>query len=103
MLFNAPLYGVFLVGTWAVFWLLGAGRRGARALFLVGASYAFYFYGTWDAAQDESLPLTAPHWAILCLAVIFAGSTIDFYVGRALARATRPAARNALLCVSLVY
>jgi len=103
MLFNSPLYGVFLVGTWAVFWLLGARRRSARALFLVGASYAFYFYGTWDAAQGEPLPLTAPHWALLCLAVIVAGSTIDFYVGRALARVMRPAARNALLCVSLVY
>jgi D-alanyl-lipoteichoic acid acyltransferase DltB (MBOAT superfamily) len=103
MLFNTPLYGVFLVGAWAVFWLLGARRRAARALFLVGASYAFYFYGTWDAAQGESLPLTAPHWALLCLAVIFVGSTIDFYVGRALARVTRPAARNALLGVSLAY
>jgi len=49
---------------------------------LVLASYAFYFYGTWDAARDESLPLSAPHWALLCLAVIFVGSTIDFYIGR---------------------
>ncbi len=103
MLFNSPLYGVFLVGTWAAFWLLGPRRRAARALFLVGASYAFYFYGTWDAARDESLPLTASRWALLCLGVIFAGSTIDFFVGRALARVTRPAARNVLLCVSLGY
>ncbi len=103
MLFNSPLYGAFLVGTWAVFWLLGPRRRWARALFLVGASYGFYFYGTWDAAQGESLPLTAPRWALLCLGVIFAGSTLDFFVGRALARVTRPAARNALMCVSLGY
>src|SRR5882672_11738254 len=103
MLFNSPLYGVFLAGTWAVFWLLGPRRRAARALFLVGASYAFYFYGTWDAAEGESLPLSAPRWALLCLGVIFVGSTIDFSVGLALARVTRPAARNALLCVSLVY
>ncbi len=103
MLFTSPLYGVFLVGTWAAFWLLGPRRRAARALFLVGASYAFYFYGTWDAARDESLPLSAPHWALLCLAVIFGGSTIDFYIGRALARVTRPAARNALLGVSIAY
>jgi alginate O-acetyltransferase complex protein AlgI len=103
VLFNSPLYGVFLLGTWAAFWLLGPRRRAARVLMLVGASYGFYFYGTWDAAQDESLPLTAPRWALLCLGVILAGSTIDFYVGRALARVTRPAARNALLCVSLVY
>src|SRR5580693_6958693 len=103
MLFTSPLYGVFLVGTWAAFWLLGPRRRALRALFLVGASYSFYFYGTWDAARDESLPLSAPHWALLCLGVIFVGSTIDFQVGRALGRVTRPAARNALLAVSLAY
>ncbi len=103
MLFNSPLYGAFLVSTWAIFWLLGRRRRAARALFLVAASYGFYFYGTWDAAQGESLPLTAPAWAALCLGVIFAGSTIDFYIGRALARVTRPAARNALLGVSIAY
>jgi alginate O-acetyltransferase complex protein AlgI len=102
MLFNSPLYGVFLVGTWAVFWLL-ARRRSARALFLVVASYAFYFYGTWDAARDEELPMPAPVWALLCLAVILAGSSIDYCVGRVLARTQRQAIRNALLAVSLVY
>ncbi len=103
MLFNSPLYGVFLVVTWAVFWLLGRQRRLARAVFLVGASYAFYFYGTWDAAHDESVPLAAPFWALLCLAVIFVGSTVDFFIGLALGRLTRPFARNALLCVSIGY
>ena len=103
MLFNSPLYGVFLVVTWTVFWLLGRGRRLARALFLVGASYAFYFYGTWDAARDEALPLAGPWWALMCLAVIFVGSTIDFFVGLALARLAHPIARSALLCVSIAY
>ena len=103
MLFNSPLYGVFLVVTWAIFWLLGPQRRAARMLFLVSASYGFYFYGTWDSARDEPLPLAPPHWALLCLGVIFVGSTIDFGIGRALARVTRPAARNALLGVSIVY
>jgi alginate O-acetyltransferase complex protein AlgI len=103
MLFNSPLYGVFLVVTWAVFWGLGRERRFLRALFLVGASYAFYFYGTWDAARDEPLPMAAPSWAFLCLAVIFVGSTVDFVIGLALARLTRPIARNALLCVSIGY
>jgi D-alanyl-lipoteichoic acid acyltransferase DltB (MBOAT superfamily) len=102
MLFNSPLYGAFLVATWAVFWLLRR-QRLARALFLVGASYAFYFYGTLDAAQDEPVPMAAPRWALLCLAVIFVGSTIDFFVGRALGRAKRRAVRNALLLVSVVY
>jgi D-alanyl-lipoteichoic acid acyltransferase DltB (MBOAT superfamily) len=102
MLFNSPLYGVFLVGTWIVFWLLRRLRL-ARALFLVAASYVFYFYGTWDAARDEPVPLAAPWWALMCLGVIFVGSTIDYWVGRALGRVKRRAARNALLLVSIVY
>lgn len=102
MLFNSPLYGVFLVGTWIVFWLI---RRAAiaRALFLVATSYVFYFYGTWGAARDEPVPLAPAWWALLCLGVIFVGSTIDFFVGRALAVVDRRAARNALLLVSIVY
>jgi D-alanyl-lipoteichoic acid acyltransferase DltB (MBOAT superfamily) len=103
MLFASPLYGAFLVATWGVFWLLGPRRRVLRPLFLVGASYAFYFYGTWDAATDETVPLAAPKWAALCLAVIFVGSTLDFFIGRALARIERQAARNALLFVSIAY
>jgi len=102
VLFNSPLYGVFLVGTWAVFWLLRRHRL-PRALFLVAASYVFYFYGTWDVARDEPVPLAPAWWAVLCLGVIFVGSTIDFFVGRALGRAKRPGARNALLLVSIVY
>jgi D-alanyl-lipoteichoic acid acyltransferase DltB (MBOAT superfamily) len=102
MLFNSPLYGVFLLGTWIAFWALRRLRL-ARTLLLVGASYAFYFYGTWDAAQDEAVPLRPALWALLCLGVIFVGSTIDFLVGRALARTESPRARNALLLVSIVY
>jgi alginate O-acetyltransferase complex protein AlgI len=102
MLFNSPLYGGFLVATWIAFWILRR-RRTPRALLLVVASYAFYFYGTWDAARDESVPLAAPYWALLCLGVIFVGSTIDFFIGRALGRVERPAARNALLLASIVY
>jgi D-alanyl-lipoteichoic acid acyltransferase DltB (MBOAT superfamily) len=102
MLFNSPLYGAFLLAAWAVFWAL-RGARFARALFLVAASYAFYFYGTWDAARAEPVPLPPLAWALLCLAVIFAGSTIDFFVARTLARTRGRAARNALLLVSLAY
>jgi|CZKU01.1.fsa_nt_gi alginate O-acetyltransferase complex protein AlgI len=106
MLFASPLYGAFLVATWAIFWLLPSRvdrRRVARPLFLVAASYGFYFYGTWDAARDEAVPLAAPWWAALCLAVIFVGSTLDFFIGRALARIEHRAARNALLLVSIAY
>jgi D-alanyl-lipoteichoic acid acyltransferase DltB (MBOAT superfamily) len=102
MLFNTPLYGVFLVATWAAFWTL-RGARLARALFLVIASYAFYFYGTWDAAREQDVPLSPLAWAALCLAIIFVGSSLDFLVGLALARVERPAARNALLAASIVY
>jgi D-alanyl-lipoteichoic acid acyltransferase DltB (MBOAT superfamily) len=102
MLFNSPLYGVFLVATWVAFWALRRAHL-PRALVLVLASYAFYFYGTWDAARDEPVPLTAPGWALLCLGVIFAGSTIDFFVGLALARVQGCAARNALLLASIGY
>ena len=102
MLFNSPLYGVFLVSTWIVFWTLRA-RRLARALFLVGASYFFYFYGTWDAARDEATPLRAPAWALLCVCILIVGTTLDFFVGRALGRARKPATRTALLLASVVY
>lgn len=102
MLFNSPLYGAFLLGTWVAFWLLRKHRL-PRALLLVGASYAFYFYGTWDAAQGEPVPLAPIWWALLCLCVIFVGSTIDFFIGRALVRTKARAARNALLLASIVY
>jgi alginate O-acetyltransferase complex protein AlgI len=102
MLFNSALYGVFLLGTWVVFWLLRRARL-SRALFLVGASYVFYFYGTWEAAKDEPVPLPPVGWAFLCLAVILVGSTLDFFVGRALGRVRSRAARNALLLTSIVY
>jgi alginate O-acetyltransferase complex protein AlgI len=102
MLFNSPLYGAFLIATWAAFWMLHRLRL-PRALFLVAASYAFYFYGTWEAARDESTFLSASRWALLCLGVIFFGSTLDYFIGRALARMTHAAARNLLLLASVAY
>ncbi len=102
MLFNSPLYGVFLFATWAAFWALRRARL-PRALFLVLASYAFYFYGTWEVAREEPVPLAAPWWAVLCLAVIFLGSTVDFFIGLALVRTLRTSARNALLVLSIAY
>jgi alginate O-acetyltransferase complex protein AlgI len=102
MLFNSPLYGVFLLATFAVFWLLYRHRL-PRALFLVLASYGFYFYGTWDAAATEDVPLGPWGWAVLCLGIIFVGSTIDYWVGRALGKTRHPHARKALLLISIVY
>ncbi len=104
MLFNSALYGAFLLGTFAVFWLLQA-RRLARAVFLVVASYTFYFYGTWDAAveQQQDVPFGAVGWSFLCLGVIFVGSSLDYWIARALERTESPSRRKALLLVSIVY
>jgi D-alanyl-lipoteichoic acid acyltransferase DltB (MBOAT superfamily) len=102
MLFTSPLYGLFLGVVWAGFWSLRRARR-ARAIGLVLASYVFYFYGTWDAATRESVPLPPAGWALLCLAILFVGSTVDFFIGLALAKSRRRAVRNALLLTSIVY
>ena len=102
MLFNSPLYGVFLLATFSIFWLLRESRI-ARVLFLIGASYGFYFYGTYDAAREQPVPLTPLGWSTLCLAIIFVGSTLDFWIGRALGKIQDRRARLALLLVSIVY
>ena len=102
MLFNSPLYGAFLVATWVAFWCLRSAHR-ARTLILVAASYAFYAYGTWDAARQQAVPLSASAWTALCLAIIVAGSTLDFFVAKAIVRARSPHSRAALLVLSLAY
>jgi alginate O-acetyltransferase complex protein AlgI len=102
MLFNSALYGAFLLLTFAVFWILRA-RRVPRALFLVVASYGFYFYGTWDTARDQSVPFGAVGWSVLCLGIIFCGSSLDYWIGRALGRTESPRARRALLLASIFY
>jgi alginate O-acetyltransferase complex protein AlgI len=102
MLFNSALYGVFLLGTYVVFWL-SAARPRLRTLFLVAASYAFYFYGTYDAARDEEVPFGPVLWSVLCLAIIFLGSTLDYGIGRGLEKTDDPRKRKALLIVSLLY
>src|ERR1019366_2135316 len=102
MLFNSPAYGVFLLATFAAFWLVHKHRL-ARVVLLVLASYGFYFYGTYDAAREQPVPLGPLGWSILCLGIIFVGSTIDFWVGKGLGRAKNPPARKALLLTSIVY
>jgi D-alanyl-lipoteichoic acid acyltransferase DltB (MBOAT superfamily) len=102
MLFNSALYGVFLLGAFVVFWLLRKHRL-ARMLFLVVASYGFYFYGTYDTAQEQDVPLGPLRWSVLCLGIIFVGSTLDFAVGRALGRIESRAGRRALLLLSIFY
>ncbi len=102
MLFNSPVYGVFLLVTYVAFWILRR-RSLLRPLFLVGASYAFYFVGTYDAAVEQDVPLGPLFWTLMCVAIIFVGSTLDFAVGQALGRTEDPTTRKLLLLASIVY
>ncbi len=102
MLSNSALYGVFLLSAYLGFWAL-RGRRALRGLFLVLASYGFYFFGTFDAAAEQNVPLGPYGWSALCLGIIFVGSTLDFGIGRVLGRTEDPRKRKALLLVSIVY
>ena len=102
MLFNSPIYGAFLLFTYVGFWAL---RRQSffRPLFLVVASYVFYFVGTYDAATEQDVPLGPLGWTLLCVGIIFFGSSLDFAVGKALGRTDNPTKRKALLLASVVY
>ncbi len=102
MLFNSAYYGVFLFTAYAVFWALRTRKR-LRAGFLALASYAFYFYGTYDTAIHDGAPLTPIAWAVMCLGIIFVGSTLDFWLAQVLHRTETQWKRKALLCVSVVY
>ncbi len=102
MLFASPLYGVFLFVTYVAFWALRR-RSILRPLFLTAASYLFYFVGTYDSALEQEVPLGPLGWTLLCVAIIFVGSSLDFYVGRMLGRTENAHARRALLLVSVVY
>jgi alginate O-acetyltransferase complex protein AlgI len=102
MLFNSPLYGVFLVFAFAVFWLVHKARL-ARVLFLITISYGFYYYGTWEEAKEHGAPLGPWAWALLCLSIIFLGSSLDYWIGKKLERTENPHARRALLLASIVY
>lgn len=102
MLFNSPIYGAFLLFTYVGFWAL---RRQSffRPLFLMVASYVFYFVGTYEAATEQDVPLGPLGWTLLCVGIIFFGSSLDFAVGKALGRTENPTKRKALLLASVVY
>lgn len=102
MLFASPLYGVFLLVTYAVFWALRR-RSFLRPLFLTVASYLFYFVGTYDTALEQEVPLGPLGWTLLCVAIIFVGSSLDFFIGRLLGRTENKTTRKMLLLVSVVY
>jgi alginate O-acetyltransferase complex protein AlgI len=102
MLFNSPVYGVFLLVTYVTFWALRR-RSFLRPLFLMTASYVFYFVGTYDSAKEQEVPLGPLGWTLLCVGIIFVGSTLDFWIGRALGRTENPTTRKALLLASVLY
>ena len=102
MLFNSPVYGVFLLVTYVAFWALRR-RSFLRPLFLMAASYTFYIVGTYDSATSQEVPFGPIGWTALCVAIIFVGSTLDFFIGRLLGRTESAHARRALLLVSVVY
>ncbi|MBX3223140.1 MAG: MBOAT family protein, partial [Labilithrix sp.] len=69
----------------------------------MAASYVFYFVGTYDSAREQDVPLGPLGWTILCVGIIFVGSTLDFWIGRALGRTENPTTRKALLLASVFY
>lgn len=82
MLFDTPIFFVFLVLVVSIYWKLG--HRGQNCFLLI-ASY--FFYGWWD-------------WRFLFL---MAGSTlVDFGIAKRIGRTTDPKVRKTLLAVSLI-
>jgi alginate O-acetyltransferase complex protein AlgI len=102
LLFNSALYALFLAVVYVVFWWLRR-QHLTRTIFLTLASYFFYFYGTFDTAKDQDVPFGPLGWAVLCLGIIFVGSSLDYFIGRKLGATENPKARKALLLVSVVY
>ena len=82
MLFDTPIYFLFLVFVVFLYWRLGWRKQNA---FLLVASY--FFYGWWD-------------WRFLFL--IITSTVVDFYVAKWIARSTNPVHRKSLLTFSLV-
>jgi alginate O-acetyltransferase complex protein AlgI len=82
MLFDTPVYLIFLAALVLVYWRLKHRRQN---LFLLGASY--FFYGWWD---------------VRFLLLMMGSTAIDFLIARRIGAAAEPAKRRALLTVSLV-
>src|SRR5712671_3082539 len=82
MLFDSPVYLLFLIFVALLYWRLGFR---AQNILLLAASY--FFYGWWD-------------WRFLLLMI---GSTIvDFFIARKIEQSENPRRRKTLLAISLV-
>jgi alginate O-acetyltransferase complex protein AlgI len=84
VLFNTLAYAEFFAVVFVVSWLLAA-RRKLRLLFLLGASY--FFYAQWN-------------WRFVPL--IWASSTLDWWLGNAIARAPNARRKKLWLIVTAV-
>jgi D-alanyl-lipoteichoic acid acyltransferase DltB (MBOAT superfamily) len=82
MLFDTPIYILFLTLVVLIYWKLGWRKQN---VFLLAASY--FFYGWWD-------------WRFLSLILI--STVVDFYCGRYVARFENPVRRKLLLSISVV-
>ncbi|NDQ56000.1 MAG: MBOAT family protein [Acidipila sp.] len=82
MLFDTPIYFLFLIFVVSLYWRMGWRKQN---LFLLVASY--FFYGWWD-------------WRFLFL--IITSTVVDFYVAKWISASTNPVHRKALLTFSLV-
>jgi alginate O-acetyltransferase complex protein AlgI len=82
MLFDSPIFFVFLIFVVLIYWRLEFRQQN---VFLLVASY--FFYGWWD-------------WRFLLLMI--ASTTLDYLIAHAIARAPDPARRKQLLILSLV-
>lgn len=83
MLFDTPVYFVFLTLVVLIYWRLGWRRQNQL---LLAASY--FFYGWWD-------------WRFLLL--MMASTAADFVIAQRIEDATNPTKRRALLIASLVF
>ncbi len=93
MLFNTINYAIFFAIAFTGSWALARVSKGwARILFLLVMSYGFY-----AAGFDKQL-----HWNFKYLPLIFASSTVDFFLARAIARIEDPGRRKLLLAVTVV-
>jgi alginate O-acetyltransferase complex protein AlgI len=86
VLFNSFDFGLFLIITYGVYWLIGAGNRKAQNIFLLIASY--FFYAVWD-------------WRFLGLLV--SSSLVDYFAGISIAATPSKTSRKVILYASLIW
>jgi alginate O-acetyltransferase complex protein AlgI len=83
VLFNTLTYAKFFAVVFGISWLL-APRPRLRLIFLLGASYVFY-----------------AHWDYRFLPLLFASSSVDFWLGAAIGRTHDPLRRKRLLAITV--